>query len=675
MAEIIISPTIETLLSAQSESEAKAAIGIYSTGPVNSIVVSAVIADFMDSATAAEARTAIGAGTGTSGLIIGTTTITSGTTGRILYENAGTLGELATTGSGAVVLASAISGFGSGTVTSVPDTISNGVAIVWANRTTTPTATVTLGDIQPSTVITNSIEADSFNGNTLTTGTGTLMLATFSLTAGSSGTVVTSVSTANGVSATNTAGALSFTLGDIAPSSVSTGDIIAGTLSIGSTGNSGGVYLSNGEDPARFLGILNADAMLTTSRTVSFDVHDANRTISLSGNLTIGSAFTTSGDTLVTNGFTYTLPGANKALLATDGSGASLTGLTAANITASTTVGRNLLNLANPSAVTWNRVNADNTVSSRTASQTLSDIGGDNASNISSGTLAAARGGTGVSNTGTITLAGNLVTTGAFNTTFAQAATTTVTLPSTSSTMARTDAAQTFTGLQTFGGGISIVTSASVPFQIQHTATNGFCTCSLFNSAGSFKAEFGYGNASTVSPYTSRFYISTNTGVDFAFVPAGTLRAMLYSTGGWYIGSAPTDPGVNNLAVQGTLAVTGTSTFTAATQHNGGITNAGAAIWTPQALSGAGAINITTAATDYTSTGAAEALTLANGTVGQIKTITHIVKGTLGTGVLTPTTKSGYTTVTFNNAGDSVTLRYCTTAGWCVIGSFGVVIA
>lgn len=38
-------------------------------------------------------------------IVVGTTTITSGTTGRILYDNAGTLGELATTGSGNVVLA------------------------------------------------------------------------------------------------------------------------------------------------------------------------------------------------------------------------------------------------------------------------------------------------------------------------------------------------------------------------------------------------------------------------------------------------------------------------------------------------------------------------------------------------------------------------------------------
>jgi len=67
------------------------------------------------------------------------------------------------------------------------------------------------------------------------------------------------------------------------------------------------------------------------------------------------------------------------------------------------------------------------------------------------GVLAGANGGTGVANTGfSITLAGNLTTTGAFNTTFAQGASVTITLPTTSATMARTDAAQSFTGVQTF---------------------------------------------------------------------------------------------------------------------------------------------------------------------------------------------------------------------------------
>lgn len=99
----------------------------------------------------------------------------------------------------------------------------------------------------------------------------------------------------------------------------------------------------------------------------------------------------------------------------------------------------------------------------------------------------------------------------------------------------------------------------------------------------------------------------------------------------------------------------------------------GAHILVPDALSGAGAIPVTTPTTALTTSGVAQALTLANGTNGQVKTIVHDVDG--GSAVLTPTTKTGFSTITFTNAGDTVTLQYFTTRGWMVIGSFGAVIA
>lgn len=92
-----------------------------------------------------------------------------------------------------------------------------------------------------------------------------------------------------------------------------------------------------------------------------------------------------------------------------------------------------------------------------------------------------------------------------------------------------------------------------------------------------------------------------------------------------------------------------------------------------QALSGAGAVNTSTLATAFTSTGAAQALTLADGVAGQMKVIAHVSDG--GSGVLTPTTKSGYATITFNNAGDAVVLQFFTTAGWIIVGAFGAVVA
>lgn len=84
----------------------------------------------------------------------------------------------------------------------------------------------------------------------------------------------------------------------------------------------------------------------------------------------------------------------------------------------------------------------------------------------------------------------------------------------------------------------------------------------------------------------------------------------------------------------------------------------------PQALTGAGAINITTYRTNWTTT-AADAGTLANGAqIGQLKRIQMIVDG--GDGTLTPTSLSGGTTITFADAGDYAVLCWNGTA-WVAI--------
>ena len=112
------------------------------------------------------------------------------------------------------------------------------------------------------------------------------------------------------------------------------------------------------------------------------------------------------------------------------------------------------------------------------------------------------------------------------------------------------------------------------------------------------------------------------------------------------------------------------TTFTGpVTSLNGFI---GEVTFTAQSLSGAGAVNVTDGLTSLTTTGASQALTLADGTVGQCKSIVHVVDG--GSAILTPTTKIGFSTITFTNVGDSVSLVY-TSAGWAVVGSKGVTIA
>lgn len=120
-----------------------------------------------------------------------------------------------------------------------------------------------------------------------------------------------------------------------------------------------------------------------------------------------------------------------------------------------------------------------------------------------------------------------------------------------------------------------------------------------------------------------------------------------------------------NATVGGTLGVTGGVTA----NLTGDVT--GRVIGSVQNLSGAGAVNLTTLTTVLTTTGA-NALTLADGTAGQMKVVVMAVDG--GDGTLTPTTKTGYTSITFNDAGDAVVLQFFTTLGWMIVANYGATI-
>jgi hypothetical protein len=107
-----------------------------------------------------------------------------------------------------------------------------------------------------------------------------------------------------------------------------------------------------------------------------------------------------------------------------------------------------------------------------------------------------------------------------------------------------------------------------------------------------------------------------------------------------------------------------------------GVGSAGAAAYAPGGATTSAAdslaIPITTSHVAKTTGADAEALTLANGTAGQILTIDLAVDGG-GDGTLTPTTKSGFTSIVFADAGDNATLLYVdNTVGWVILGTAGV---
>jgi hypothetical protein len=70
----------------------------------------------------------------------------------------------------------------------------------------------------------------------------------------------------------------------------------------------------------------------------------------------------------------------------------------------------------------------------------------------------------------------------------------------------------------------------------------------------------------------------------------------------------------------------------------------------------------------------AKTLTLADGFPGQELFIYVSVDGG-GKGTLTPTTKTGYTSVELDKAGDAVLLRFLPTVGWIILGAYGITTA
>jgi hypothetical protein len=131
----------------------------------------------------------------------------------------------------------------------------------------------------------------------------------------------------------------------------------------------------------------------------------------------------------------------------------------------------------------------------------------------------------------------------------------------------------------------------------------------------------------------------------------------------------------NSLTLAGTDSTTMTFPSTSATiartdaaqAFTGTQTFNGPVVEDVQALSGAGAVNITKPVTKFTSTATGNALTLADGVEGQLKTIVYVAEAAGGdTGILTPTNLGAGTTITFNAVGDACILQFLGSDWWAI---------
>ena len=86
------------------------------------------------------------------------------------------------------------------------------------------------------------------------------------------------------------------------------------------------------------------------------------------------------------------------------------------------------------------------------------------------------------------------------------------------------------------------------------------------------------------------------------------------------------------------------------------------------------AVNVTTAITEINATSATHAAAMADGSDGQIKTIINTSTGGTNNIVITPANLRGYTTITLNAPGETVTCLF-KNSNWNVIAGNGYALA
>lgn len=248
----------------------------------------------------------------------------------------------------------------------------------------------------------------------------------------------------------------------------------------------------------------------------------------------------------------------------------------------------------------------------------------------------------------------------------------TFTLPDASSTLLYaggplgTPSSGTATNLTGTSGitGLGVVNSGSITSGFgsidigSDSLTAGAISGTTLASSGNYTLTRTSGNAPTISlvqsginTWTLRQVATTGT---FALETGGTDYMAMANNG-----STVFSGGLNSTVIGATTPAAGSFTTLAATQYIKESTDT---------RNGPGAVSVTATTTKVTTTGVLDALSLADGVDGQVKRIVHDVDG--GSFVLTPTTKTGWSTFTSTVVGETISLQFVTTRGWMVIGSY-----
>jgi hypothetical protein len=238
--------------------------------------------------------------------------------------------------------------------------------------------------------------------------------------------------------------------------------------------------------------------------------------------------------------------------------------------------------------------------------------------------------------------------------------------------------------------------AATVDVQVEHVAL-GTKTLLAGVAPTDHRIVFGRNThiLTSAATYTGNLQVDGDTvlgsaGTDTLTVnAAATCASTLAVTGAATFAGAVTlgDAAGDAITVTGTPTFAQTATFTGAIVANGNVTLGNAASDTitvvgtglcksAGGVEAAAADDVTWAATasiiSKTSGGDAEAVTLGDGTPGQVLVITLAVDGG-GDVTVTPTTKTGFVNFVLADAGDTISLMFAdATRGWVILGTAGV---